>query len=165
MGAALASLATPATAADRSPDEPFRYGLNTSTLMGHKRTIGEEVEIAAKAGYQALEPWVRELDEHAKGGKSLEDLGKKIRDLGLSVESAIGFFDWVVDDDARRKKGFEEAKRSMDLVRRIDGKRLAAPPVGAMDRSDLDLHKIAERYRALLELGETMGVVPEVEVW
>jgi 2-keto-myo-inositol isomerase len=164
---ALAAIAAPAAAnaADRPPGEPFLYGLNTSTLMGQKLTIAAEVEIAAKAGYQALEPWVRELDEYAKGGKSLEDLGKKIRDLGLTVESAIGFFDWVVDDDTRRRKGFEEARRSMDMVRRIGGKRLAAPPVGATDRSDLDPGKIAERYRALLELGDAVGVVPELEVW
>ena len=145
--------------------EPFRYGLNTSTIAGQKIPLTEEVEIAAKAGYSAIEPWVRELDAHVKAGGSLKDLGAQIRDLGLSVESAIGFFDWVVDDDARRKKGFEEARRSMDLVRRIGGKRIAAPPVGATDRTNLDLLKVADRYRALLELGDEMGVVPQAEVW
>jgi sugar phosphate isomerase/epimerase len=29
----------------------------------------------------------------------------------------------------------------------------------------MDLRKIAERYRSLLELGDKMGVVPQVEVW
>jgi sugar phosphate isomerase/epimerase len=53
----------------------------------------------------------------------------------------------------------------MDLVRRIGGKRLAAPPVGATDRAMPDLLRIAQRYRALLELGDQMGVVPQVEVW
>jgi 2-keto-myo-inositol isomerase len=28
-----------------------------------------------------------------------------------------------------------------------------------------DLLKVAERYRALLELGDQMGIVPQVEVW
>src|SRR5207249_3747345 len=54
---------------------------------------------------------------------------------------------------------------NMEIVRRIGGKRLAAPPVGATDRGDIDLKRVAERYRALLELGETLGVVPQVEVW
>jgi len=53
----------------------------------------------------------------------------------------------------------------MDLVRRIGGKRLAAPPVGATDRPITDLLKIAERYRALLEMGDGLGVVPQVEIW
>ena len=79
---------------------------------------------------------------------------KRFRDAGISVESAIGFFDWVVDDPERRRKGFESARRAMDLVRRIGGKRLAAPPVGATDRRMADMLPIAERYRSLLELGD-----------
>jgi sugar phosphate isomerase/epimerase len=53
----------------------------------------------------------------------------------------------------------------MDLVRQIGGKRLAAPPAGATDRSGLDLLRVAERYRAILDLGDQMDVVPQVEVW
>ena len=98
-------------------------------------------------------------------GQSLEDLGKRFRDAGISVESAIGFFEWIVDDPARRQKGLEAARRSMDLVRQVGGKRLAAPPVGATDRAMPDLLRVAERYRALLELGDQIGVVPQVEVW
>jgi 2-keto-myo-inositol isomerase len=30
------------------------------------------------------------------------DLKKRISDCGLTVESAIGFAEWIVDDDARR---------------------------------------------------------------
>ena len=150
--------------ADAAAAEPFLYGLNTSTLMGQKLDIVEIVEIAAKAGYQAIEPWIRELDDYAKKGHDLKSLGQRMRDHGLRVESAIGFFEWTVDDETRRKKAFEEAKRNMDLVQQIGGKRLAAPPAGATKES-VNLLKVAERYRALLELGDQMGVVPEVEFW
>ena len=67
-------------------------------------------------------------------------------------------------DETRRKKAMEEAKRNMDLVQQIGGKRLAAPPAGATN-VEVNLLKVAERYRALLELGDQMGVVPEVEFW
>lgn len=146
-------------------DEPFGYCLNTSTIRGHSLPIAKSVGLIAKAGYRGIEPWIRELDEHVKTGGSLDDLGKTLTDLGLSVESAIGFFEWVVDDEARRRKALDEARRSMELVRRIGGRRIAAPPVGATDRTDIDLNRAGERYRALLELGEEMGVVPQVEVW
>ena len=53
----------------------------------------------------------------------------------------------------------------MDMVRKIGGTRLAAPPAGATDRNDIDPKRVAERYRALLELGDTTGVIPQVEVW
>ena len=53
----------------------------------------------------------------------------------------------------------------MDVLRQIGGKRIAAPPVGATRGEMLDLFQAAQRYRALLEVGDQMGVVPQVEVW
>ena len=154
----------------RQPDsglrmDQFVFGLNTSTIRGQKLSIVEEIALAAKAGYQGMEPWIDELETYAQSGGSLEDLGKRFRDAGISVESSIGFFDWIVDDPSRRRKGLEAARRSMDLVRRIGGKRLAAPPVGATDQPMNDLLKVADRYRDLLVLGDEIGVVPQVEVW
>jgi 2-keto-myo-inositol isomerase len=155
----------PSLAPVANSDEPFGYCLNTSTISGQKLGIVEQVELAAKAGYRAIEPWIRDCDAYVKAGGSLRDLGKHVSDLGLSVESAIGFPAWIVDDDARRAQGFEEAKRDLDIVAQIGGKRLAAPPAGATDVTDLNLSKAAERYRALLELGDQIGVVTQIELW
>jgi sugar phosphate isomerase/epimerase len=168
LGAGLAGqLLTPgqARAKARPKKDPFRYSLNTSTIRGQKLGLVEEVEIAARAGYDAFEPWIDELKRLKESGGSLKDVGKRIRDRGLVVESSIGFCAWIVDDPAERKKGLEEARRSMDLVQQIGGKRLAAPPVGATEQAGLDLLKAAERYRALLELGTKIGVIPQAEVW
>ncbi len=142
-----------------------KYCLNTSTIRGQKVGLAREVEIAAQAGYDAIEPWMGTVNDFVKEGGSLKDLGKKARDLGLTVESAIGFARWIVDDDAERAKGFEEAKRDMDSLQQLGGKRIAAPPVGAHDKGPVDLLKAAERYRQLCELGRQFGIVPEVEVW
>jgi 2-keto-myo-inositol isomerase len=167
LGAGLAGSAPePASAQPRDqPGEPFIYCLNTSTLMGQKLDIVELVEIAAKAGYQAIEPWINELDNYVKGGGNLKILGQRIRDRGLSVESAIGFAEWIVQDPERRKKALEDARRHMDMVQQIGGKRLAAPPAGATTEAHFDLVRAAEHYRVLLDLGEQMGVVPQVELW
>lgn len=141
------------------------FSLNTSTIREQKVGLAREFEIAAEAGYNAIEPWMGTINDFVKGGGSLKDLGKKARDLGLTVESAIGFARWIVDDDAERAKGFEEAKRDMDSLQQLGGKRIAAPPVGAHDKGPVDLLKAAERYRQLCELGREFGIVPEVEVW
>jgi sugar phosphate isomerase/epimerase len=157
-----------ATAEERKgskSSDSFRYGLNTATLMGQKISIVEEIEIVGRAGYQAIEPWVRELDQYVKDGGNLKDLGKRIADRGLAVESAIDFFNWIVDDESQRTKGLEAARRGMDMVKQIGGKRIAAPPAGATDRADIPLLTVAQRYRALLDLGDRMGVVPQLEVW
>jgi len=58
-----------------------------------------------------------------------------------------------------------DSPNSIRLVAQIGGKRFAAPPAGATGLPKLELIKLAERYRALLELGEQIGVVPELEVW
>ncbi len=143
----------------------FRYGLNTSTIQGQKLSLVEEIEIAAQAGYQAIEPWINEIERYVEGGGSLPDLKRRIEDHGLTVEGAIGFAEWIVDDDARRARGFEVARRDMEMVAQIGGKRIAAPAMGATEIQGFDLFRIAERYRALLELGEQTGVAPILEVW
>ena len=143
----------------------FVFCLNTATIRGQKLGIVKEVEVAAKAGYQAIEPWVESIDTYAKSGGSLKELKQRISDLGLAVESSISFPQWIVADEAKRAKGMEDAKHAMDLVAQIGGKRLAAPPAGATDLPELDLTKAAERYRAMLDLGDQMGVVPQLELW
>jgi len=149
----------------RSDSEPFGYCLNTSTIRGHNLSIVEEIDVAAEAGYEAIEPWIGKIDDYLKNGGSLTDLRKRIDDHGMTVESAIGFAQWIVNDDAQRSKAMEAAKRDMDRVAQIGGKRMAAPAAGAQDRTDVSLDRAAERYRALCDLGEQFGVVPQVEVW
>ncbi len=163
--AALLAKTAPAQAADRPADEPFGYCFNTSTIRGQKLPLVRELEIAARAGYRGIEPWVAEIDEHVKTGGSLPDLRKRIADLGLSVESVIGFAQWIVDDDAQRAAGLEEARRIMGLTAEIGGTRLAAPPAGVSNRDRPDLSTIAGRYKTLLELGDAHGVVPQLELW
>lgn len=143
----------------------FKYCLNTSTIRGQKLGLLGEVELAAKAGFNAIEPWVNGISDYQKSGGSLKDLNKRIKDLGLTVESAIAFSQWIVDDPGKRAKGLEDARRDMDLVKQIGGTRIAAPPAGATNGAALDLRDVARRYRALLELGDEMDVIPELEVW
>lgn len=165
LNAAEAAASSDPKARIRAAAKEVKYCLNMSTIRGQKLALPRQVEIAAKAGYQAIEPWMGELDEFVKSGGKLADLKKQIADAGLSVESAIGFAQWIVDDDQKRKEGLEQAKRDMDTLQQIGGKRIAAPPTGATNQSDLNLLKAAERYQALLNLGESMGIIPQVEVW
>jgi 2-keto-myo-inositol isomerase len=164
-GVLAADRTTAAAATKPAADVPFVFGLNTSTIRGQKLPIAEVVAIAGKAGYGAIEPWINELEAHKAAGKSLDDLRKQLADAGISVESAIGFAEWAVDDESRRKQGLERMRRDMDLVRAIGGKRIAAPPAGMTETTGTDLRKLGDRYRAICELGDSIGVVPQAEVW
>ena len=165
--AGIGAFASPtmSVAKDQSSDEPFGYCFNTSTIRGQQLPFSKKLEIIARAGFRAIEPWLDEIDKHLKEGGTARDLRKQLDDLGLTIESAIGFHAWVVDDDAKRAAALEQAKRDMELLALLGAKRLAAPPVGATDNANLDLRKAAERYRMLLELGVSVGVVPQVELW
>ncbi len=148
----------------RATSSCFLLGLNTSTIRGQKLSILDEIALAARAGFQGMEPWIDELRHYAEAGGSLPDLGKRFRDAGIRVESAIDFFEWAVDDEGRRARALDAARKSMEILQKVGGKRLAAPPVGATDRP-IDPLRVAERYRKLLELGDQMGVVPQAEPW
>ncbi len=143
----------------------IRYCLNMSTIQGEKVPIQDQIKIAQKAGYDAVELWLRDIDRYLERGGNLVDLRKQIADAGLTVESAIAFGQWIVNDDAARAKGLEQAARDMDKVRRLGGHRIAAPPAGATNGEKLDLDRVAERYRALLELGDRYDCTPQLEVW
>lgn len=143
----------------------FRYCLNTSTIRGQKLPLPEIIDLAARAGYHAIEPWISEIEAYVESGGSLGDLKSRIADSGLTVESAIGFFEWIVDDETKRTAALQQATHDMEMLAQIGGKRIAAPPMGATTVSNLDLLRSAERYRALLEIGDKTGVVPQVEVW
>jgi sugar phosphate isomerase/epimerase len=145
--------------------EPFGYSFNTSTIRGQKLPVDAEAKLAARAGYNGFEPWIAELQQYVQKGGDLKDLGKLLADSGLKVESSIGFARWIVDNDLERQKGLDDAKRDMEMVLAIGGKRIAAPPVGATDRALPNLQVIADRYRTLAELGARVGVIPEAEVW
>lgn len=169
IGAVLVGSHSNLGAAETKPqpngERPFRFSLNTATLRGHKLGIVKEIEVSAAAGYDGIEPWVESVQQYAQKGGSLSDLKKRISDAGLTVEGAIGFPEWIVDDEARRAKGVERAKTEMDLMAQIGGKRFAAPPAGATNLPKLDLVSAAERYRAVLEIGDQLGIVPELELW
>jgi len=178
-GTAAAVAATPAMSQPPAAAAPFKFCLNTSTVRnaeGQSRPIVELIDIAARAGYAAIEPWVGEIEAYTRGGGTLKELNKRFADAGLEVPDVIGFAEWIVEDADRRRKGLEQARREMGMVAELGGRRMAAPPVGATGgqskRDDpnftqpvIDLLAAADRYRALADVGRAAGVTPVVEVW
>ncbi|WP_138475325.1 sugar phosphate isomerase/epimerase family protein [Dyadobacter bucti] len=149
----------------KTKNPAFVYSLNMSTLRGHKLGFRKELEVAAKAGYGAVEIWINTLQDYLKTGGTLPEAKRIIDDLGLKVEDAIGFAPWIVDDEATRAKALDQLKMEMEQLAQIGCPRVAAPPMGATTGPSLDLAKVAERYRTILELGDKTGVVPHLELW
>jgi sugar phosphate isomerase/epimerase len=172
LGAVTASAFQPMTSERQSPRrqrtaaEPFGYCLNTSTIRGNQLDIVRVVEAAGRAGFDAIEPWITELDAYTKNGGSLKDLGKRIADAGLTVENAIAFNSFLTDDATERAASLEKIKADMDKVAQIGGTRIATPPGrAAANAVAVSLDNAARYYREALEIGEKMGVQPLLELW
>ena len=163
--AALSALPQKSNASATAKAEPFKYALNMSTLRGHKLGFIKEIEVASKAGYRHVEIWINTLQDYLKGGGTTADARKHLSDSGIVVEDAIGFAQWIVDGNDTRSKAIEQLKQEMGMLAEVGCKRIAAPPMGATKDVTLDLKKAAERYRTILELGDKMGVVPQLELW
>ncbi len=166
VGASLSPASSWAETPPMAP-APFTLCLNMSTIRGHKLGFVKELETASKAGFRSVEIWINTLEDYLKNGGTVADARKRLSDLGIKVENAIGFAPWIIDDDAARTKGLDQLKREMEMLAEVGCKRVATPPVGAQSLGSpkIDLYKAAERYRAILELSDKTGVIPQLELW
>ncbi len=165
-GAGLAlGLENASAKAPKTAKHNFSFCLNTSTIRKQNLGLMAEIELAAKVGYEGIEIWLNTLEAYAAKGGNLKDVRQKAQDLGIRIEDAIGFATWIVDDPNQRAKALEQTKREMGMLAEIGCKRIAAPPFGATNKAGIDLQKAAARYRQMLDLGDEMGVLPQLEMW
>lgn len=141
----------------------FKYCLNTSTIRGQNPGLLKSIEIAARAGYESVELWVRDVQAYKDEGNPLSGLRKFLKDNQISVTSAIGFAPWMVNDEQVRSKGFSQMESEMNMMAEIDCQRIAAPAAGVNE--PLNLFEVGSRYKQLLELGRKTGVMPQLEFW
>src|SRR5580658_11319436 len=80
LSSPIAARASASSSDDRSG---FRYCLNTATISGYRLNLADQIEVAAKAGYQGIEPWVDSIREVGGGWAALADLRNRIADRGL----------------------------------------------------------------------------------
>ncbi len=144
----------------------YSYALNTSTIRGcGNLSLSQKIKVTAETGYDAVEPWIGELDEFTENGGKPRELRGLLLDYGLSVANLIGFFEWAVPDNETRKQAFKEARRCFQIAAELDCPFLAAPPSGIHKTPGLKLRDIAERYAELIDTGREFGVTPILEFW
>ena len=146
---------------DGQQSDKFQYCLNTSTISGcGEYSIVEYIEIASKAGYDAIEVWVGDLRDFLTKSGSLNQVKEVLDKSQLTVANAIGFAPWLNENG-----GLEAMQNDMELLAKIGCQRIAAPPVGHEGNMPLDLFKTGRQYKKLLELGRETGVMPQLEFW
>jgi sugar phosphate isomerase/epimerase len=142
---------------------PFKTSLNTSTLFPFRLDIKQQVRVAAEAGYQGIELWMKDIDAYVANGGSIGELRSYIADAGVAVVNAIAFFKWADADAATREQGLAQAEREMHMLAELGCPAVAAPPYG--DVEGVTLEAIAGHYARLAQLARGIGVEPYLEFW
>lgn len=128
---------------------PWPICLDTATIR--PASLINKVKIAAKAGFDAIEPWDGELSEYEKNGGNLKDLGKQIRDLGLFVPSVIGLWNALPPTKALFDASLKDTRRRMRMASDIGAQHIQTIPntVG----ENFDRKWVTDRYRDIIEIG------------
>ncbi len=153
---------------------PGRFCLNTSCIRGQKIPLADIITLMATTKdpkysqrFPGIEPWNDEIDSYLATGQSLESLRKRLDDNGLKLESLIAFPPWGSDDAGERARALEDARKILDRVAKLGGTVIAAPAAGISRQGSrkIELDALAERYAAMLKVGQEAGVTPMLEVW
>ena len=128
---------------------PWPICLNSSVIR--PTPLKDKIRIAAEAGYDGIELWINELEEHEAGGGSLKDLAGEIRDRGLFVPNVIGLWSCMPPTQAEWEESLPATRERMRRSAEVGSQHVAAIP--APDRPDFDLKWGADRYRDLLKIG------------
>lgn len=135
----------------------FSFSLNTSTIRPVE--LRRKIDIAAEAGYDAIELWVSDVDEYVAAGGRIEDVAKHLDDVGLDRPSMISLRGFYVADHDEWTKALDECKRRLEMARDLGVKRIvASPPKEKVDRS-----LAIDRYGKLLDVSVDAGVPASVE--
>jgi len=145
------------------PAFPFRAALNASTLFPYALGLREQIRVAAQAGYEGIEIWIKDLIQYVEEGGSPAELKEYAADLGIGIVNAISFIPWADDDEAVRLRAASQTDEELSLLAELGCPSFAAPPFGNVDAASLD--DLAERFAALADRCRGFGVAPILEFW
>ena len=158
-GAVLACAATPKRPAYQGGKSPWPLCLDTATIR--PQPLLKKIEVAAAAGFDAIEPWDGELRDFEREGGDLQDLGKRIADAGLFVPSVIGLWDAIPATREAWEAQLPHTRERLRMIAAVGSRQAQVIPGPARPEADFDRMWVAERYRDLLEIGiEDYDVVP-----
>ena len=165
LGAGMALAGAPSQAATpekrfQNNKSPWPLVLNASTVRhmpggaaGQRATTPPrtKIKVAAGAGWDGIELWMSDLEEHEQGGGNLKDLRQEIADLGLYVNNVIGLWSCMPEGEEAWNEQLPKTRNMMRMCSEVGAQGVAALP--APDRENFDLKWGAEKYRELMQIG------------
>ncbi len=150
---------------EKSDKLPVRISLNTSTLLHYKLPVDVQIDMVADAGFDGIELWMSDIKAFLEKGGSTTELKEKLQARNLVLENIIGFSKWCSDDSEERKMALTQLREEMMITAGLGGAFIAAPVQGITSLNPLKMDEYAQRFKAILELGDETGVTPVIELW
>ena len=143
------------------------FSLNMSTIRGQKLSVPDQVDLAAKAGYDAIEPWIGELRQYQQGGGSVDDLRKRIADRrpeGAQRHRLCRMDRRTTTPSARRRHGAGQEGHGPDPLDRRDAHCRAT---GRRDEGHETQSgcKRPSGFARCSNWARASDVIPQLEVW
>ena len=135
----------------------FQFCLNASTIR--PTPILEQIAVAAKAGYQAIELWHDAVDFYLDSGGKITDIRHALADHGLTVPTTIHLGGWFDAPVEQYPAVLDECKRRMHQAAELGASHIIAGPAPG----PADYRRGAQRYRELLDMGAAVQVYPAME--
>ncbi len=135
----------------------FIYCLNTSTIR--PTPLLKKIEVAGKAGYQAIEPWNDEITEYLAQGGSFAELKHALQGTGLEVVSMIALHGWITAEGDDYARVLDDCRRRMAQAVELGSPYIVASP----PQQTVDLGRATERFAELMAIGSQLGVIPSME--
>jgi sugar phosphate isomerase/epimerase len=135
----------------------FVFCLNTSTIR--PTPLLQKIDVAARAGYAAIEPWNDEVTAYLEQGGTMPELKRAIQGAGLHVVSVIALHGWITAEGQEYERILDDCRRRMAQAAELGSPYIVASP----PQEIVDLGRAIERFGALLALGSEIGVLPSME--
>src|SRR5262245_30078686 len=104
----------------------FLFCLNTSTIR--PTPLLQKIEIAAKAGYSAIEPCNDEITAYLEEGGTLAELNDAIAGAGLRVLSVIALHGWITSEGVEYQRVLDDCRRRMAQAVELGSPYIVASP-------------------------------------
>ena len=139
---------------------PWALSMNTSTIR--PASLADKIRVTAEAGWDAIELWINDLEQHEKDGGNLKDLAKEIQDKGLFVVNVIGLWACMPATMEEFEASLPDTRERMRRMSDVGSKYAAAIPPSEV--ANYDLVQATAMYKRLLDIGRNdYNIVPAVE--
>ena len=142
---------------------PFKTSLNTSTLIPFTLDVKQQVQIAAEAGYQGIELWMKDILAYLETGGTTAEIKAIVTESGIPIVDVIAFYPWGDAGEQVRQQALAQAERELPLLAELGCQAIAAPPAGNVEK--VSLEAMAGYFAQFASLARTIGIEPYIEFW